>query len=305
MRPLWSPARLALLLPACGHDEPPEVEVPSWAHVAPEQIAEAKKHGVPVAFENDLGMRFVLIPAGTFLMGSPEDEEGRSDGETQHEVTIHEAVLHVDLRGDERAVLAVRTGAREWRGIGHLARRHAADRRYEFRGVMRGLARPGYPGDPESPVPTRSRRKTAGSTPAVPGPPPATRGETTLRWHASSTTVSIPRRRSCWAATGPRSRRTTVTGLRLLSAPTAQTRGACMTCTATWQSGARTRLNSTRPSPIDPTKRRTVEGRVVRGGCWRWSPNLLRSAHRGPWNPNHGNAYFGFRLVSPLPEPGE
>ena len=43
------------------------VEIPSWAKVAPEQIAEAKKHGVPVAFENDLGMRFVLIPAGTFL----------------------------------------------------------------------------------------------------------------------------------------------------------------------------------------------------------------------------------------------
>ena len=49
---------------------------PPWAKVAPEQIAEAKKHGVPVAFENDLGMRFVLIPAGTFLIGSPELAEG-------------------------------------------------------------------------------------------------------------------------------------------------------------------------------------------------------------------------------------
>jgi len=63
-------------------------EVPSWAHVAPEQISEAKKHGVPVAFENELGMCFVLIPAGTFLMGSPENEEGRYDVEAQHEVTI-------------------------------------------------------------------------------------------------------------------------------------------------------------------------------------------------------------------------
>ena len=76
---------------ACGGDETypaKTVEVPSWAKVAPEQIAEAKKHGVPVAFENDLGMRFVLIPAGTFLMGSPADEEEREDDETQHEVTI-------------------------------------------------------------------------------------------------------------------------------------------------------------------------------------------------------------------------
>ncbi len=30
----------------------------------------------------------VLIPAGTFLMGSPRDESGRSNDETQHEVTI-------------------------------------------------------------------------------------------------------------------------------------------------------------------------------------------------------------------------
>ena len=32
-------------------------------------------------YRNSLGMEFVLIPAGEFLMGSPEDEEGRSGGE--------------------------------------------------------------------------------------------------------------------------------------------------------------------------------------------------------------------------------
>jgi hypothetical protein len=31
---------------------------------------------------------FVLIPAGTFMMGSPEDEPGRKDHETLHQVTI-------------------------------------------------------------------------------------------------------------------------------------------------------------------------------------------------------------------------
>jgi formylglycine-generating enzyme required for sulfatase activity len=57
--------------------------------VAPEQIQAAKEHGVPVAFENDIGMRFVLIPAGAFSMGSPETEEGRTDYEgPQHEVTL-------------------------------------------------------------------------------------------------------------------------------------------------------------------------------------------------------------------------
>jgi formylglycine-generating enzyme required for sulfatase activity len=40
---------------------------------------------------NSLGMTFVLIPAGTFLMGSPEHEPGRNDDETQHEVTISQS----------------------------------------------------------------------------------------------------------------------------------------------------------------------------------------------------------------------
>ena len=65
-----------------------EDTIPSWAKVAPEQVEEARRNGVPVAFENDLGMRFVLIPGGTFLMGSPEDEEGRDPDENLHEVTI-------------------------------------------------------------------------------------------------------------------------------------------------------------------------------------------------------------------------
>jgi len=48
----------------------PKVEVSSWAKVSPRQKAAAKKLGVPVGFENSVGMRFVLIPAGKFMMGS-------------------------------------------------------------------------------------------------------------------------------------------------------------------------------------------------------------------------------------------
>ena len=39
-------------------------------------------------YTNSLGMTFNLIPAGTFMMGSPEDELGRASGEIQHQVTI-------------------------------------------------------------------------------------------------------------------------------------------------------------------------------------------------------------------------
>ena len=37
---------------------------------------------------NSIGMQFVQIPKGTFLMGSPPDEKGRLDNEQQHEVRL-------------------------------------------------------------------------------------------------------------------------------------------------------------------------------------------------------------------------
>jgi len=42
-------------------------------------------------FANSLGMTFRLIPAGTFTMGSPEDEPSRGETETQHQVTLTKA----------------------------------------------------------------------------------------------------------------------------------------------------------------------------------------------------------------------
>ena len=78
-----------LVLAACGSEGcPPPPAVPQWAKVSPEQIAAAKAAGVPVAVENSIGMRFVLIPAGTFTMGSPVTENGRLRGEAAHEVEI-------------------------------------------------------------------------------------------------------------------------------------------------------------------------------------------------------------------------
>ena len=36
----------------------------------------------------DITLEMVLIPAGKFMMGSPESEKGRSNDENQHEVTL-------------------------------------------------------------------------------------------------------------------------------------------------------------------------------------------------------------------------
>ncbi len=70
-----SPATAAPLIPRVVTSKPKPIARPSSA--LPRQIT------------NILGMKFVLIPAGTFVMGSPPDEAGRTADEgPQHEVTI-------------------------------------------------------------------------------------------------------------------------------------------------------------------------------------------------------------------------
>jgi formylglycine-generating enzyme required for sulfatase activity len=64
---------------------PADGAVPAWAKVTQLQIDSAAKAGVPVAKELDLGggvtMKLVLIPAGKFMMGSPDSEQGHSNVE--------------------------------------------------------------------------------------------------------------------------------------------------------------------------------------------------------------------------------
>jgi len=48
----------------------------------------SRQHALPVEIENSIGIRFRLIPAGTFALGSPENETGRWEGEAQHIVSV-------------------------------------------------------------------------------------------------------------------------------------------------------------------------------------------------------------------------
>ncbi len=51
-------------------------------------FAEHLQAQTPKEITNSIGMKLLLIPKGTFMMGSPETEKGRQENETQHEVTI-------------------------------------------------------------------------------------------------------------------------------------------------------------------------------------------------------------------------
>jgi len=55
-----------------------------WIGSAP-SLCEAQQ---PKEITNSIDMKLVLVPKGTFMMGSPIEEEGRENDEYQHEVTI-------------------------------------------------------------------------------------------------------------------------------------------------------------------------------------------------------------------------
>ena len=76
----------------------PYAQLPDTTHLAAgskeaqeQQVAYSLETGLPIEVINDLGIRFRLIPPGTFTMGSPESEKERHGDETAHEVTISQA----------------------------------------------------------------------------------------------------------------------------------------------------------------------------------------------------------------------
>src|SRR5262245_1575383 len=56
---------------------------PSWAQQKGDQKADPPKN-----FTNTIVMKFVWIPPGSFVMGSPKEEKGRNTDETAHKVTL-------------------------------------------------------------------------------------------------------------------------------------------------------------------------------------------------------------------------
>ena len=69
----------------------------------------------PESITNTLDMTFNKIPAGTFMMGSPDTEKDRDDDEHQHPVTISKAFYMQTTevtQGQWKAVMATEP----WKG---------------------------------------------------------------------------------------------------------------------------------------------------------------------------------------------
>jgi formylglycine-generating enzyme required for sulfatase activity len=59
----------------------------TWSNIAPEQLAEAERLGIPAMFMDGRGVRFVLIPGGTHTIGS-QGATGSSDDLPVREVSL-------------------------------------------------------------------------------------------------------------------------------------------------------------------------------------------------------------------------
>jgi sulfatase modifying factor 1 len=92
---------LLILLIAVGCDDSTSTEQPT------EQAVKS--------ITNTIGMTLNLIPAGTFMMGSPESETYREDNETQHKVTITKAFYMQTTEVTQGQWMAV-MGTEPWKG---------------------------------------------------------------------------------------------------------------------------------------------------------------------------------------------
>ena len=106
---------LALLASAC--DEPPErppvVRTPDWAKVSEGQTAEARRRDVPVAFENDLGLRFVYVPSMGERIDAPVDEAASDAPAASATTAVYMQITEVSVRELDRWPKAPRRKPRD------------------------------------------------------------------------------------------------------------------------------------------------------------------------------------------------
>ncbi len=73
----------------------------------------SKQGSISKTFINSIGMEFVLIPSGSFVMGSPTSEIGRKDDESRHRVTISKSFYlgkYEVTQGHWKAIMGISPG---------------------------------------------------------------------------------------------------------------------------------------------------------------------------------------------------
>ena len=269
--------------------------------IAPFTPAQAKQHQkawadhlkVPVEFSNSIGMKMVLIPAGEFMMGSPDsDEKAEDDEKPQHRVRITKPfclAAHEVTVGQFRAFVDA-TGYKT---------------QAETFGEDSNWRNPGFEQKDEHPVVCVSWNdavafcewlsRKEGKTCRLPSEAEweyACRSGSTTRWCFGDSETEV--KEYAWY----RGKSTTVVGRKLPNGfGLFDMHGnACEWC-SDWYS-----RDYYDGSPVDePRGPSDGASRVLRGGSFFYHPWFVRSAHRNWYQPTYRSYFIGFRPARTYP----
>ncbi|PNY33948.1 formylglycine-generating enzyme family protein [Rhodopirellula baltica] len=231
--------------------------------------------------------RMRWIPAGTFLMGSPESEAERSDNEVQHEVTISQGFWLADTTCQQELWEAVMANnPSQFKGLQHPVENVNYHDALEFCERIAELV-PGL----RLQLPTESQWEyacRAGTTTAF------SYGETVstddVNYDGNYPMPNSP----------PGEYRQTTIDCKMLHPNDwglYQMHGNVREWCSDWYGPY------DREATVDPNGPPTGSSRVFRGGCWIVDARLARSAYRFRYAPGLRSSALGFRCLSSV-KPG-
>jgi uncharacterized protein (TIGR02996 family) len=263
----------------------------NWQKRVQELLAAGVRPCVP-ELVNSIGMRFVLVPPGDFLMGSRRGEEHRTQDEVRHEVQI--------TRGFWLGVFPVTQA--EYRRV---MRRNPSSFRPDGEGgdEVAGLSTARFPVECVSWFDavefcaklSRSRReRQAGRSYRLPTDAEweyACRAGTTTVYHVGS--ALRPDQANCGGFGGHR-RPCPVGSYPPNAWGLFDMHGQVWEWCSDWiDSGGKYYRGAAR----DPQGPAEGEQRILRGGSWNDGPDWCRAGYRNAAGPDHGDFEGGFRVV--------
>ena len=219
-----------------------------------------------------LGMEFVWIPEGTFVMGSPEDEYGRDDDEVQHEVRISEGFWmgkYEVTQGEWEAVMGENPSV------------------FDACGSRCPVESVSWADVQEFTQKLNERESGSGSRYRLPSEAEweyAARAGTTGARYGDLEEIAWSLENSGEETHPVGTKGANAWGLHDML-------GNVFEWTGDWYG------EYPSASVTDPEGPSTASSRVARGGSWGTDARGVRSAYRADYSPGHRNFNFGFRLV--------
>ena len=231
------------------------------------------------SFKNSLGQTFILIPAGTFTMGSPSSELGRFPDETQHQVTLTKAFWMMTTEVTQAQWQAVMgsnpshfsgcpTCPVEWVSWDDV-------QGYVTEVNKRGEGTYSLPTEAQWEYAYRAGSTTAFYNGAITKPDGDDPNLNAIGWYAFNS--------------GNRTH--------LVAQQTANAWGLYDMSGNVWEWCQDWYGSYSSSPPVDPTGPSTGSYRVSRGGCWYSIARYCRAALRDSSEPAYGSNYIGFRLA--------